>query len=56
MKSGTGAETAATLFTIIESAKKNDIDPRNYLLGVLTDVAAGEEPLTPLALAKKLRQ
>ena len=51
-----GAETAATLFTIIESAKKNDIDPRTYLLGVLTDVAAGEEPLTPLALAKKLRQ
>lgn len=51
-----GAETAATLFTIIESAKKNDIDPRTYLLSVLTDLAAGLEPLTPLALAKKLRQ
>lgn len=26
--SHTGAETAATLFTIIESSKKNDVDPR----------------------------
>lgn len=51
-----GAETAATLFTIIESAKKNDIDPRTYLLGTLTELAAGREPLTPLALAKKVRQ
>jgi len=31
----TGAETAATLFTIIESCKKNDLDPRTYLLNVL---------------------
>lgn len=51
-----GAETAATLFTIIDSAKKNDIDPRTYLLSALTDIAAGNDPLTPLALAKKLRQ
>lgn len=51
-----GAETAATLFTIIESAKKNDIDPRSYVLSALTDIAAGREPFTPLALAKSRRQ
>lgn len=51
-----GAETAATLFTIIESAKKNDLDPRSYLLSALQDLAVGREPLTPLALARKLRQ
>ena len=52
----TGAETAATLFTIIESAKKNDLDPRTYLLSALTDIASGREALTPFALARKLRQ
>lgn len=51
----TGAETAATLFTIIESAKKNDIDPRTYLLMVLKQVARGEEPETPLAYARRTR-
>jgi transposase len=34
----TAAETAATFFTIIESAKKNDIDPRTYLLNALTSL------------------
>ena len=51
----TGAETAATLFTIIESAKKNDVDPRTYLLMVLKQVARGEEPETPLAFARRTR-
>lgn len=54
--SRTGADTAATLFTIIESCKKNDIDPRTYLLKSLLQIAAGEKPLTPLALARQLRQ
>ena len=51
-----GAETAATLFTIIESAKKNDLDPRTFLTTALLSVAKGEEPLTPLALARSRRQ
>ena len=51
----TGAETAATLFTIIESAKKNDVDPRTYLLMVLKQVAHGQEPETPLAFARRTR-
>lgn len=52
----TGAETAATLFTIIESAKKNDIDPRSFLLKSLLEVAKGDDPMTPLELAKTRRQ
>ena len=50
-----GAEAAATLFTIIESAKKNDVDPRTYLLLALKQVARGEEPETPLAYARRTR-
>ena len=52
----TGAETAATLFTIIESCKKNDIDPRSYLVGALMDVASGKQPLTPLEMARQRSQ
>ena len=52
----TGAEYAATIFTIVESCKKNDLDPRTYLLMALLAVAQGEKPLTPLAYARRLRQ
>ncbi len=49
----TGAETAATLFTIIESCKKNDIDPRSYLQLVLKWIAEGSESIrTPLEQAR----
>jgi len=51
-----GAETAATLFTIIESCKKNDIDPRSFLLMALTRVACNQEMETPLQYAKRLRR
>lgn len=50
-----GAETAATLFTIIESCKKNDVDPRSFLLMTLQKAAAGEELETPLAYARRIR-
>lgn len=52
----TGAETAATLFTVTESCKKNDIDPRSYVISALHDIAAGRSPLTPLELARKRSQ
>jgi transposase len=52
----TGAETAATLFTIIESCKKNDIDPRSYLVAALKDLAAGNQPLMPLEMARQRSQ
>lgn len=51
-----GAETAATLFTVIESCKKNDLDPRTYLNMALHMIVDGKVPLTPLAHARALRQ
>lgn len=51
-----GANTAATLFTIIESAKKNDLDPRTFLLMSLERAARGNEIETPLAYARRTRQ
>lgn len=51
-----GAETAATLFTIIESCKKNDLDPRTYLSMALHMVAEGKIPPTPRAHARAIRQ
>ncbi len=50
-----GAETAATLFTIIESCKKNDIDPRSFLIMSLQAAARGETLETPLAYARRTR-
>lgn len=51
-----GARTAATLYTVIESCKKNDIDPEKYLKMVLKMVARKESPPTPLAYARTTRQ
>jgi transposase len=51
-----GADTAATLFTVIESCKKNDIDPRSFLYMALQAAARGENLVTPLEYAQKLRQ
>jgi transposase len=53
--SHTGAATAATLYTIIESAKKNDIDPRVFVLMCLRNVAEGKALETPLAYARRTR-
>jgi len=54
--SHTGADTAATLFTIIESCKKNDLDPRTYLLRVLGWLTESGGIETPLQYAKRIRQ
>lgn len=51
----TGADTAATLFTVIESCKKNDLDPRTFLTMSLHKAASGEELETPLAYARRIR-
>jgi transposase len=50
-----GADTAATLYTIIESCKKVELDPVDYMKYVITENQGDREPLTPLAYAKKLR-
>jgi len=51
----TGAQTAATHFTIIESCKKNEIDPRQFILMSLKRIAAGKSVMTPLEYACHLR-
>ncbi|MCC7406213.1 MAG: IS66 family transposase [Bdellovibrionales bacterium] len=51
----TGAETAATHFTIVESCKKNDLDPRQFIQMSLRRIAAGLPVMTPLEYAKHLR-
>lgn len=51
-----GAKTAATLFSVIESCKKNDIDPKSYLHKALSFIALGKTPLTPLQTAKNRAQ
>ncbi|NQZ02502.1 MAG: IS66 family transposase [Bdellovibrionales bacterium] len=52
----TGARAAAILYTIIESAKKNDLDPERYLKMALHMVAKKQLPPTPLAYARQTRQ
>jgi transposase len=51
----TGAETAATHFTIVESCKKNEVDPRQFIQMSLRRIAEGLAVMTPLEYAKHLR-
>lgn len=50
-----GADNAAVMFTIIESCKKSEIDPEDYIMYVITENHHGREPKTPLKLALELR-
>lgn len=50
-----GADNAAVLFTIIESCKKSEIDPEDYIKYVITENYNGREALTPLKFAMKSR-
>ncbi len=42
-----GAETAAILFSIIETCKLNRVNPRTYLEKLAKDLLKGEKPYTP---------
>jgi transposase len=42
-----GAETAAILFSIIETCKLNKINPREYLKNLVIDLHNGKKPYTP---------
>ena len=42
-----GAETAAILFSIIETCKLNKINPREYLKNLVLDLHNGKNPYTP---------
>ena len=48
-----GADVAATLYTLIESAKKAGLQPREYLKYIITERWHNREPLTPQRLAKE---
>ncbi len=54
-KSINGADVTAILYTIIESCKKVEIDPRSYILQTVKEVIRGDVFLTPLETAMKLR-
>ncbi len=51
-----GADVAAIMYTVIESCKKFELDPREYLLITLKKASAGEPTETPFEMAKRLRQ
>ena len=42
-----GAETAAILFSIVESCKLNSINPRQYFKDIVKDIHQGHKPSTP---------
>ena len=42
-----GAETAAVLFSIIETCKLNKVNPREYLKNLVQDLHNGKNPYTP---------
>lgn len=42
-----GAETAAILFSIVETCKLNGINPREYFPALIKDLLSGKKPYTP---------
>jgi hypothetical protein len=42
-----GAETAAILFSIVETCKLNDVNPREYFKNLVQDLLVGKNPYTP---------
>jgi transposase len=51
-----GADTTAILYTLIESCKRLEVDPRTYINMMIRKSVHGEQPPTPLEYAKSLRQ
>ena len=45
--SDTGGERAATIYTIIETAKMNDLEPEAYLRDIITRIA--DHPMKQIA-------
>ena len=46
-----GADTAAALYTVIETCKRNSVHPKDYFKYVITERWHDREPLTPLKYA-----
>jgi transposase len=47
-----GALTAAILFTLVETCKLNEVNPREYFKQLVADIHAGFEPVTPSAFKR----
>ena len=47
-----GAMTSAILFSIVESCKLNNVNPRIYFTEIVESMHQGQEPLTPAEYAK----
>lgn len=50
-----GADTAATLYTVIESCKKVELDPTTFIRQAIQRNNHGEPPITPLQYALQIR-
>jgi transposase len=50
-----GAKTAAILFSLVESCKLNNINPRKYFAELVKDLHAGKAPYTPKTFADTLK-
>ena len=50
-----GADVAATLYSVIESCKKVQLDPVDYMNYVICENDSGRDPLTPMNRARRLR-
>lgn len=51
-----GADVAAIIYTVIETCKRHELDPKDYINAVIRRQVRGESPPTPLEYAKYLRQ
>ena len=51
-----GAETAAILFSLVESCKLNQINPREYFKKLVADIHQGKNPYTPAEFKEKSTQ
>lgn len=51
-----GADVAAIMYTVIESCKKVELDPRLYLLATLKNASASKPTETPYLMALRLSQ
>lgn len=50
-----GAQTNATLFSLVESCKLNKVNPREYFKKLVQDLHGGKEPYTPKDYAHLLK-
>lgn len=51
-----GADTASTIYTVIESCKKVELDPKKYLKMAVEKAIKKEDVPTPLQYAKEIRK